>query len=67
MAAREYKGQIINNVAGLKFTLSKGCEPKLFVEVIDSLCNEKKIEIIGKFNRQSTNIHKVDEYRIKVL
>ncbi|MDE6245885.1 MAG: three-Cys-motif partner protein TcmP [Treponemataceae bacterium] len=61
------KGEIISNVDGLKFALSKGCEPKLFVEVIDSLYNEKKIEIIGKFNRQSTNIHKVDEYRIKVL
>lgn len=57
-------GRIKDNVSGLKWTLAHGCEPKLFVEVIGDLVKLNKIQIEGKFNRQATNIHKVDEYKI---
>ena len=60
-------GQIKSNVDGLKWVLSHGCEPKLFVDVVSSLVTHKKVAILGKFNRQSTNIHRVEEYKIEVL
>lgn len=60
-------GRIRSNIEGLKWVLSCGCEPKLFVDVIDSLVKQKKVAIQGKFNKQSTNIHKVEEYKIEVL
>ena len=61
------KGKIKSNVEGLKWVLSHGCEPKLFVDVARSLVEQKKITIQGKFNKQSSNIHKVEEYKIEVL
>lgn len=61
------KGKIKSNVEGLKWVLSHGCEPKLFVDVARSLVEQKKIAIQGKFNKQSSNIHKVEEYKIEVL
>ncbi len=61
-------GKIRDNKTGLKYALIKGCEPKLFTEVVQNLINRKMIEIIGKFNRQSTNIHKIKElYQIKCI
>lgn len=60
-------GSIQSNIEGLKWVLSCGCEPKLFVDVIDSLVKQKKVAIQGKFNKQSTNIHKVEKYKIEVL
>ncbi len=60
-------GKIKDNVTGLKYALIKGCEPKLFTKVIQKLKNKNVIEISGKFNKQSTNIHKINEvYKIKV-
>lgn len=59
--------KIESNIEGLKWVLSKGCEPKLFVEVVTTLFKQKKIDFCGKFNRQSTNIHKVEKYNIEVL
>jgi metal-dependent hydrolase (beta-lactamase superfamily II) len=58
--------KLYDNKSGLKYVLSKGCEPKLFTEVVQKLMNDKKIEIVGKFNKQSTNIHRIKEtYQIK--
>ena len=45
------KKEIISNIEGLKFVLSQGCEPKLFVDVVKDLMNRKQIEIDGTFNR----------------
>ena len=59
-------GEIKDNKTGLKYALISGCEPKLFTEVVQNLINKRAIEIIGKFNRQSTSIHKIKEfYQIK--
>lgn len=59
-------GEIKDNKTGLKYALIRSCEPKLFTEVVQSLINIKAIEIIGKFNKQSTSIHKIKEfYQIK--
>jgi three-Cys-motif partner protein len=58
--------EIKDNKTGLKYVLIRGCEPKLFTEVVQNLINKKAIEIIGKFNKQSTSIHKIKElYYIK--
>jgi len=58
---------ISDNKTGMKYVLSKGCLPNLFVEVANELITERKISIDGKFNRQVTGIHNVSEYRINVL
>lgn len=60
-------GEIRDNITGLKYTLRKGCEPKLFTEVVKKLESEKKIERLGDKNYSSTNIHRVKEYQIKRL
>ncbi len=60
-------GQIKSNVDGLKWVLAHGCEPKLFVDVASSLVKQKKVAIQGKFNKQSSNIHRVEKYQIEVL
>lgn len=60
-------GNIKSNIEGLKWVLSQGCEPRLFVEVAKSLIEQNKVVIQGKFNKQSSNIHKVQEYKIEVL
>lgn len=61
------KREITNNKEGLLYTLKCGCEPKIFIDVINELLKKKKIEIIGKRNRTSTSIHNVEVYNIKVL
>ena len=60
-------GKIKSNVEGLKWVLSCGCEPNLFIEAVNTLVAQKKVAIQGKFNKQSSNIHKVEEYKIEVL
>lgn len=60
------KKEIISNIEGLKFVLSQGCEPKLFVDVVKDLMNRKQIEIDGTFNRIANNIHKASEYHIVI-
>lgn len=61
-------GEISDNKTGLSYALRNGCEPKLFTEVVQKLMNDKLIEIVGKFNKQSTNIHRIKEtYRIKKI
>ena len=59
--------EITDNISGLEFTLSNGCEPKLFVEVVKQLQKQNKIRIDGDFNAQSTNIHKAKKYSIIVI
>ncbi len=58
--------EISDNKTGLRYALIKGCEPKLFTEVVQQLINANLIEIVGKFNRQSAKIHRIkDLYQIK--
>lgn len=57
-------GIISNNKAGLKFVISKGGMPNLYLDVIDDLLKKNRIHIDGKMNKQVTNIHNVDEYKI---
>ena len=61
------KGNITNNKTGLKFALQNGCEPSLYVTAISELISDKKVDIVGKFNKQATNIHKVVEYTIVLI
>jgi three-Cys-motif partner protein len=58
------KKEITNNIDGLKFVLSHGCEPKLFVDVVENLINQQEITIEGNFNRTASNIHKAAKYQI---
>ena len=59
-------GEIKDNKTGLKYALINGCEPKIFTEAVLNLKKEKLIEIVGKFNRQTSNIHRIKEpYFIK--
>ena len=59
-------GEISDNKMGLSYALIKGCEPKLFTEVVQKLINNRLIKIVGNFNKQSTNIHRIKEtYQIK--
>ncbi len=64
---RILEGTIRDNLTGLKYALSEGCKPKLFVDVIDNLLELEKISIDGEFNRQATSIHKAKIYYISVL
>ena len=61
------RGIIHSNIEGLKYTLKLGCEPKIFVEVAQSMISKGKISIDGKFNKQSANIHKINEYKIILI
>ncbi len=47
--------------------MHKGCEPKLFTEVVKELESKNEIERLGDRNYSSTNIHRVKEYQIKRL
>lgn len=60
-------GNITNNKTGLKFALQNGGEPSLYVTAISELISDKKVDIVGKFNKQATNIHKVVEYTIVLI
>ncbi len=65
-------GTIQDNISGLKFALRCGCQPSIFVEVVNGLKKDGKIEIVGEFNRKAANIHRIkpnekDYYRIKTL
>ncbi|MCK4531127.1 MAG: three-Cys-motif partner protein TcmP, partial [Candidatus Marinimicrobia bacterium] len=48
-------GEISDNISGMKFAMQKGCEPKIFTEVIKELEKDKKIHFLGKKNYSSTN------------
>lgn len=61
------EGKITNNILGLKYAMRNGCEPKLFTEIVIKLEKEKMIERYGAVNQQSSGVHKVKTYEIKVL
>lgn len=60
-------GKISNNIEGLKFAMNNGCEPKLFIDVVKELEENKMIARIGEVNNQSSNIHRTKVYQIKSL
>ena len=68
---KEIKEKILNstikdNITGLDYALECGCEPKLFVEVMDSMIKENRVKILGTYNKQATNIHKANIYKIEL-
>ena len=68
---KEIKDRILDstindNITGLDYALECGCEPKLFVDVMDTLINENRVKILGKYNKQATNIHKANTYKIEL-
>lgn len=67
MREKVLKAEISNNIAGLKYAMLKGCEPKLFTETIQELEKEGKLEKDGDKNYSSTNIHKAKIYQIKLI
>ncbi len=58
-------GKIKDNLAGFKYTVSKGCEPKLFTQVIKELELKQQIVREGEVNNISTNIHRATKYQIR--
>lgn len=68
---KEIKEKILNstikdNITGLDYALECGCEPKLFVEVMDSMIKENRVKILGTYNKQATSIHKANIYKIEL-
>lgn len=68
---KEIKDKILDstikdNLTGLDYALECGCEPILFVEVMDTLIKEDRVKILGTYNRQATNIHKAKSYKIEL-
>jgi three-Cys-motif partner protein len=59
-------GNISNNRAGLKFALKERCLPNLFLDVVTELEKSGQIICSPKSNKQTTGIHNVDLYQIKV-
>lgn len=59
--------EIKDNITGLKFTLKRRCLPKIFIDVVDELLDDKKIRIIGEFNKQAANIHRTKQYFIEII
>ena len=53
------QGQITDNITGLKFTMQKGCEPSLFIEVVKGLEKKGKIIRTGALNYSASNIHRI--------
>ncbi len=47
--------------------MSKGCEPKLFTDIVKELEKAKRIERYGDVNNTSSDIHKAKKYNIKRL
>ena len=60
-------GELINNLTGLKFTMQKGCEPRLFIEVVKDLEKKGKIVRTGELNYSASNIHRIKKvFNIKL-
>lgn len=58
--------KISNNLDGMKHALLNGVPTRAYIEVIEEI--KDKIEIVGKFNKKITNIHRLKEsdiYQIK--
>lgn len=59
-------GYITNNICALKFVLNRGGKLSLYLDLILTLIKSANIEIIGKFNKQISGIHNINEYSFKV-
>jgi three-Cys-motif partner protein len=62
-------GTIRNNIMGLKCALMHGCKPDLYVQIITDMKDKGEVVIVGRFNKISSDIHKIKEdkiYHIKV-
>jgi len=58
--------KISNNLDGMKHALLNGVPTRAYIEVLEEI--KGKIEIVGKFNKKITNIHRLKEsdiYQIK--
>jgi hypothetical protein len=62
-----FSREISDNISGLKYALKSGCLPEIFTSVVKKLELEKKIIRTGKLNFSSTNIHKIEQYKINIL
>ena len=60
-------GKISDNITGMKFAMRKGCEPKLFTDIVKELKKNERIERYGNVNNISSDIHKAKKYYIKIL
>jgi len=60
-------GIITDNHSGLKYAMKRRCMPKTFVDVVADLIAKQKVKCTPKFNKQATNIHRADFYKIEVL
>jgi three-Cys-motif partner protein len=58
--------EITDNRSGLKYALKNRCLPALFVDVATELEKAGLVTCFPKLNRQATNIHRVNSYRIRV-
>lgn len=59
--------EIRSNIEGLKYALQHGCEPKVYVDVIDKLIKYHIVMIDGVFNRTAANIHNAKPYNIVII
>lgn len=59
--------EICSNIEGLRYALLQGCEPKVYVDVIDKLRKYHIVTIDGTFNRTSANIHNAKQYNIVII
>jgi hypothetical protein len=59
-------GEISDNKTGLKYALANGCPPKLFTDAVKELEKSKQIRRTGNLNYKSTDIHRVEIYKIEV-
>ena len=59
-------GEICDNISGFKYTMRRGCEPSLFINVVKALESRKRIKRYGDINNSSTNVHRIKPYAIKV-
>jgi hypothetical protein len=59
--------EITNNKEGLKYALRNRCLPEVYISAIQELEKENVVKCSPKSNRQSTNIHRVDIYKIEVI
>ena len=61
------KGRVVNSIDGMKHALLNGVPTKVYLEVIEDV--KDKITIVGKFNKKTANIHRLnneDIYEIKI-
>jgi three-Cys-motif partner protein len=60
-------GEITDNLAGFKYTISELCLPILFTQVVKELEKSGKIQRVGDKNYASVGIHEAKKYTIEIL